>query len=115
MCKKSKTKHFSYIMELNDYRTGKRKYLKVGYTNNLNRRMEELENKYDCVVNLLKFYWFNKKEPALMLEDVMRMHFKEIKGSHYIMQDRFQRTTPTEKDYVYIEQEAKHLAERYDN
>ena len=110
-----KEKHFTYLIELIDDKTHKRKYLKVGYTNNINRRMDELEYKYSCISNILKFYWFNKKEPALMLEDVMRLRFKETKGSHYIRQDRFQRTFPTEEDYKYIEQEAKHIAKRYDN
>lgn len=107
--------HFAYLIELNDYRTNRRRYLKCGYTNNICRRMDELEYKYDCIANILTFYKFNKKETALMMEDVMRMYYKEKKNSHYIRQDRFQRVFPETADYQYFDKEALHLAKRYDN
>ena len=50
-----------------------------------------------------------------MVESMMRQHFKKVKGSHYIRQDRFQRTFPSTEDYNYIWQEAQHLAKRYDH
>lgn len=107
--------HYAYLIELISDITHKRKYVKVGLTNDLNRRMDELEDKYECTANILEFFWFNSREPAEMTESMMRKHFKDAKGSHYIRQDRFQRTYPTQADYDYIWQEAQHLAKRYDN
>ena len=77
--------------------------------------MDELEYKYDCIANILKFYMFDKKETALMMEDVMRMHFKEKKNSHYIKQDRFQRIQVEKEDFEYFDKEALHLAKRYES
>ena len=107
--------HYAYLIELISDTTHKRKYVKVGMTDDLNRRLDELEYQYDCTANILTFFWVNSREVAEMVESMMRQHFKKVKGSHYIRQDRFQRTFPSTEDYNYIWQEAQHLAKRYDH
>lgn len=114
MHKKPKTKHFAYLILMYDER-GKIKYTKVGYTNNLEKRRDELEYKYECRVEIINFWWFNEKETALDMENAMRLHFKRKKGSHYIPQDRFQRVKIETSDLDYFNREALFLANRYES
>ena len=113
--KKSKQKdkeHYSYlILLLND--RGRVKYTKVGYTCDLNRRFDELEYQYDAKVDIICFWKFNRKEIGLDHENHMRMRLQDIKGSHYIRQDRFQRIKKEQIDLNDFNREAIALAEKY--
>lgn len=104
--------HYSYLIQLLDDRE-RTKYTKVGYTNNLNRRFDELEYQYDANIKILGFWCFDEKEIALNMENTMRLHLKRKKGSHYIRQDRFQRVKITTNDYDYFNREAIFLANHY--
>ena len=112
--KKTNTEHYAYLIKLIDNRK-RVKYTKVGYTNNLNRRFDELEYKYDCRVEIITFWQFNEKETALDMENAMRLHFKRKKGSHYIPQDRFQRVKIETSDLDYFNREALFLTNRYES
>lgn len=110
--KKINTKHYAYLIKLIDNRK-RVKYTKVGYTNNLNRRFDELEYKYDCRVEIITFWQFDRKEIALDMENYMRMELQDKKGSHYIPQDRFQRIKIDSTDLNDFNREAIFLADHY--
>ena len=111
--KKEKERFFTYLIELYNERN-KRICLKVGYTNNLNRRFDELEYKYDAYrTEILLFYEFSEKEIALNMENVMRLHFKRKKGAHHIPKDRFQRVKADLNDIKYFNKEAIEQENRY--
>lgn len=108
----SSTDHYAYLIKLKDERN-RTKYTKVGYTNNLNRRFDELEYRYDANVEIVCFWVFTEKEIALDMENTMRLYFKRKKGSHYIKQDRFQRVKIDSADLNYFNREAIFLADHY--
>lgn len=109
---KNTKEHYAYLIKLIDNR-GRTKYTKVGYTNNLNRRFDELEYKYDCRVEIITFWQFNRKEIALDMENFMRMELQDKKGSVYIPQDRFQRIKIDISDLNKFNREAIFLADHY--
>lgn len=108
----STKEHYSYLIRLLDDRN-RPKYTKVGYTNNLNRRFDELEYQYDAHIEIIAFWLFEEKEIALNMENTMRLHFKRKKNSHYIRQDRFQRIKIETSDLDYFNREAIFLANHY--
>ena len=79
--------------------------LKVGKTNNFNRRLGELSRDYGVVIPL-QIFPFEDDEDASMMEIALKKYYKRMFWLDYIPQDRFTFSAPTAKDIEAFERMA---------
>lgn len=78
--------------------------IKVGKTNNLNRRMYQLNNDY-ASVQLLASFEFNNTEDAFLMEVLLHKYYKaKYPKAEFLPQDRFKGAGLNEKDLENMSQ-----------
>lgn len=99
--KKQEKEEYAYIVLLN------KDIIKVGKTNNLNRRMSELRSQYDRVI-LLKDFKFNDTEDAFIMEVLLHKYYKaKYPEAEFLPQDRFKGAGLDNDDLEIMEQMAE--------
>lgn len=98
-------KYYTYILKFEDNDTG-RPFYKTGETNNYERRIAELEYRYNATcTEIFGMYVFKTEDEALTMENKVRHTFKMTKYSRFIPKDRFKGLTDEKvanlQDYFY--------------
>lgn len=85
--------------------------LKIGYTNNLERRMSEHLKRYEADDYLIEMvYSFNDPDLALIMESWARWYFKRKRNSIFIEKDRFKNTKCIDEDIKKLNEIADAIA-----
>ena len=82
--------------------------LKVGKTNNTQRRFYQLQNEYS-MVEVLHTFPFDNEEDAYIMEVILHKYYKEKEEVTFIPNDRFENATFTEKDKIILEKVAEKI------
>ena len=87
----------AYIVELKD-----QNMIKVGKTNKITQRLNQLKRQYGTV-KLIHNFNFNNEEDAYLMEVVLHKYFKEKYPDSFVPQDRFERAKVTKADLETLE------------
>lgn len=104
----------AYIVEFYDI-NGNFTYTKVGYSNNVFRRMKEHidRSNYGTEKIIIKaVFYFDDEEQALTMENIMRKHYKTLNGgTDFVRRDRFSTKGFTPADLILFTEKAEKIKE----
>lgn len=107
---KDKNNFHCYLTDF--YRDECKLTFKIGYTNNLERRMSEHLKRYEADDYTIEMvYTFNDPDLALIMESWARWYFKRKRNSIFIEKDRFKNTRCVDKDVDKLNEIADSIAE----
>lgn len=86
----------------------KQKMIKVGKTERLEARLNELNTKYGATT-YLEVFSFSNVEDAYIMEVILHKYFKEQPQSIFIPQDRFDRIICSDKDLAKLRKAAQKI------
>ena len=110
-----RTKYFTYLLLFADDNNKKIRFYKVGETNSLEKRIEQLENTYNATcTEILTCFIFDTQEKALTMENVMRDYFKKKKYTRFTPKDRFKGRYPTAEDIESLDKKADRVSVLFD-
>lgn len=92
----SKACSYAYVMRIDE------NTIKVGKTNNIDKRMYQLKNQYPNI-HLLKKYDFTNEEDAYMFEIILHRYFKMATVDSFIPQDRFLKKKIYEEEWKTLD------------
>lgn len=91
-----KCSSYAYIIRIDE------NIIKVGKTNNVDRRMYELKRQYPNIC-LLKSYEFTNEEDAYIFEIILHRYFKIATVNSFIPQDRFLKKKIYEEEWEVLD------------
>ncbi len=102
-----KSSSYAYIIQLIDTNQ-----IKVGKTDNLNRRTRDLEKQYGDL-KILKLFDFDNVEDAFLMEVLLHKYYKEkYPNSTFVPQDRFTNAKYNVQDENILSQLAKEITNK---
>lgn len=109
--KKSEKGAFAYI--LITFGNGK-PWFKVGYTNNLTQRIQQLNTRYNTYYKEVWSKEFSTIEGAAAMEIDLHYFYKKLYPKNFVPNDHFQGVTPNlQENFSFIEQMATECEKRY--
>lgn len=107
-------KHCAYLISLKDIKNVNFQ-TKVGYTGYFNRRMKQLLRSYSKVadIEVIKIYYFEDEDTALMMESAMRKHFKKKTNAIFVPKDRFENIEVTAEDIKKLDEKYEKLLKEF--
>lgn len=104
-----KENYYCYIVDF--LRDSCKLNLKVGFTNNIERRMNEHLKRYEADDYTIEMvYTFDDPDLALIMESWARWYFKRKRNSHFIKNDRFTHTRCIDNDVEKLNEMADKIA-----
>lgn len=104
-------KYYAYVCEV--YDNNLRKFLKIGYSKDVEVRMIDhaTNEKYGGnKVKVLALYDFNNPNDALDMENSLRKYYQhKNNGADYVEKDRFTEQIPCAEDFLKFEKRAESL------